>query len=163
PHCGPWEVHDRWSSLRPALRWGRGGKGVTETQVREPRTEPASTQRQRYLGLDVLRASAIVLVLIAHFVDRATFVHLHYTPLPLLLSGHFGVELFFVLSGFLIGNLLLDILARRPTVPAWAIFMCRRVMRTLPAYFAWLLILVATKSLGQTAPYVLEYFTLTQN
>jgi peptidoglycan/LPS O-acetylase OafA/YrhL len=46
-----------------------------------------------------------------------------------------GVELFFVLSGFLIGGLLIDISDRQPSLRAWLIFMIRRWMRTLPAYF----------------------------
>jgi peptidoglycan/LPS O-acetylase OafA/YrhL len=117
----------------------------------------------RNIGLDLLRAAAILLVLVAHFVGAGFGRQLGGTPVVLNLFGHLGVELFFVLSGFLIGNLLLDVVARGPTLRAWGIFMCRRVMRTMPAYFIWLAILLATKSLGLAAPYVYQYATFTQN
>lgn len=51
----------------------------------------------RNFGLDLLRAVAIMLVLVQHA---------GLNPYPIEL-GRFGVELFFVLSGFLIGNILL--------------------------------------------------------
>jgi peptidoglycan/LPS O-acetylase OafA/YrhL len=117
----------------------------------------------RNIGLDLLRAIAILLVLVAHFVGAGFGRHLGGTPVILNLLGHLGVELFFVLSGFLIGNLLLDVVARGPTLRAWGVFMCRRAMRTMPAYFVWLAILLATKSLGLAAPYVYQYATFTQN
>lgn len=64
---------------------------------------------------------------------------------PPLLSqaGFFGVELFFVLSGFLIGGLLLRIVDEGPTPRAWRVFMLRRWMRTLPVYLLWLAFLTA--------------------
>jgi peptidoglycan/LPS O-acetylase OafA/YrhL len=117
----------------------------------------------RNIGLDALRAAAILLVLVAHFLGAGFGRQLGGTPVILNLLGHLGVELFFVLSGFLIGNLLLDVVARGPTLRAWGVFMCRRVMRTMPAYFVWLAVLLATKSLGAAAPYVYQYATFTQN
>ncbi len=63
------------------------------------------------------------------------------SPPWLSYSGTFGVELFFVLSGYLIGTLLLEIIERGPSWQAWSRFMVRRWMRTLPLYFLWLAIL----------------------
>ncbi len=64
----------------------------------------------------------------------------HY-PIILAISGFFGVELFFVLSGFLIGRILLDILDDGISVRAWRIFLVRRWMRTLPLYYVVLVLL----------------------
>ena len=119
--------------------------------------------RERNQGLDLLRGIAIGLVLIAHFIDRATWAHLGFTPVALALMGHFGVELFFVLSGFLIGNLIIDIIDDGPTVRAWAVFMARRIMRTMPAYLIWIGLLLALKSVGQSGPYIWQYATFMQN
>ena len=88
----------------------------------------------RVFGLDFLRASAIALVLVAH----ASFMFL---PLTHALEGwwvlgHLGVELFFVLSGFLIGG----ILVRQADAARLGVgrFWARRWLRTLPNYYLFL-------------------------
>ncbi|MBS0427092.1 MAG: acyltransferase [Proteobacteria bacterium] len=92
----------------------------------------------RTFGLDVLRALAIGSVLLSHL--RTAF----WGPnVYASVAGFLGVELFFVLSGFLIGGLLMDILADDLGMQAWWIFLVRRWMRTLPLYFVWLLVLLA--------------------
>ncbi len=81
------------------------------------------------------------------------------------------MELFFVLSGFLIGGLLIRIIADRPTPRAWAVFMARRWLRTLPIYLIWLgvLALIWPPRFWQpdhaalTWDHVIRYATLTQN
>jgi peptidoglycan/LPS O-acetylase OafA/YrhL len=84
--------------------------------------------RTRLPALDGLRGLAILLVLVHHV--RSVFVpHLH----PSLVSGGFlGVDLFFVLSGFLITGLLLDEFRARQGVSLPS-FYRRRVMRLYPA------------------------------
>ncbi len=59
-------------------------------------------------------------------------------PLWLSYSGTFGVEIFFVLSGYLVGRILL---ALAPTWADWRRFMIRRWLRTLPLYYVALAIL----------------------
>lgn len=75
--------------------------------------------------LDGLRGIAIALVL-AH--------HLFYSA-PGAPLGWSGVDLFFVLSGFLIGGILLD---ARGSPNYFNAFYVRRVFRILPIYYAWI-------------------------
>ena len=97
--------------------------------------------RSRVLGLDVVRALAILMVLGAHtpFFWFSMGILTREKSAVCTMFGVAGVELFFVLSGFLIGGLLL-----RESVPTWQTvrdFFVRRWLRTLPAYYAVLLFL----------------------
>jgi peptidoglycan/LPS O-acetylase OafA/YrhL len=126
---------------------------------------PATPQaHQRNAGLDATRALAILMVLFAHnayFIGAWTH---HKAPIAVNLAGPFGVELFFILSGFLIGNLLQDIAETAPTARNMAIFLIRRWLRTLPLYFLWLaVLLIAAPPTHRYAWHVLHYATLTQN
>jgi peptidoglycan/LPS O-acetylase OafA/YrhL len=88
-----------------------------------------------------VRACAILFVLASHCGDMFANWLGGRAPMRLSVAGFFGVELFFVLSGFLIGRLLIDIIAEPPTPRAWLVFMTRRWMRTLPMYFLWIAVL----------------------
>jgi peptidoglycan/LPS O-acetylase OafA/YrhL len=89
----------------------------------------------RNLGLDVLRAFAAFWVVVIHGDDllRPTFPSL---PYPVLFDP---VDLFFTLSGFLIGRIIVrELVDARPrdVVAALRRFWVRRWLRTVPAYFA---------------------------
>jgi peptidoglycan/LPS O-acetylase OafA/YrhL len=81
-----------------------------------------------------------------------------------------GVDLFFVLSGFLIGGLLLD---NRETVNYFKVFYVRRICRIFPLYFACLLLFyILIFMLGSAPPFdwtfarampAWSYLTFTQN
>jgi peptidoglycan/LPS O-acetylase OafA/YrhL len=88
----------------------------------------------RRFGLDAWRALAILLVLVGH----ASFWFLPLTrELDVCYSLAFlGVELFFVLSGFLIGGILID--EFRSGSFHLRQFWIRRWLRTLPNYFLFL-------------------------
>lgn len=98
-----------------------------------PSPAEPSTRSGRFTELDGLRGVAILMVMIHHF----TVVE----PTNLLdrwlgFTGHYGwvgVDLFFVLSGFLITGILLDSRGRDRYFTS---FYARRVLRIFPVYFA---------------------------
>ncbi len=95
---------------------------------------------KRIFGLDLLRCVAILLVLFTHtlsFLDPEN----HYYKLPVF-TGFAGVELFFVLSGFLIGTILLKIYNQPDAFDMIKVktFWIRRWFRTLPNYYLMLFV-----------------------
>ncbi len=116
-------------------------------------------------GLDAMRACAILLVLVSHGADVFAAFWGTRPPDFVSLSGVFGVELFFVLSGFLIGTLLARAAAAAPGWRGWWVFMLRRWMRTLPLYVAWVLLMAVVwpPADGRLGWHLLRYLTLTQN
>lgn len=86
--------------------------------------------------LDFCRATAILLVLTAHGLYLLPWSK---KSLAGMLSGYFGVEIFFCLSGFLIGSIFIDTVNRFEKSPSVILlFMIRRWLRTLPNYYAFL-------------------------
>lgn len=97
----------------------------------------------RTFGLDLLRMIAILLVLHAH-TARYVASKAH-NAVALGFIGYVGVELFFVLSGFLIGGILIRGLevADTPLPLQVGRFWARRWLRTLPNYYLAFLAVVA--------------------
>ncbi|HKR77988.1 MAG TPA: acyltransferase [Rhodanobacter sp.] len=86
---------------------------------------------QRLPGLDLLRAIAIVWVMLFH----SWIVGGIGGPLqPIADYGWMGVDLFFVLSGYLIGHQLLEPLSRGEPL-RFGMFYLRRAFRILPVFF----------------------------
>jgi len=88
--------------------------------------------------LDGLRGVAILLVISLHYLndsEHGAFGSFLYRFGCAFRLGWSGVDLFFVLSGFLIGGILLD--ARRAE-NYFSVFYTRRLFRILPLFYAWL-------------------------
>jgi peptidoglycan/LPS O-acetylase OafA/YrhL len=94
----------------------------------------AEANSERVFGLDIFRAAAILLVLLLHsrFILDGTF--LEGFPFVRIIDG---VELFFVLSGFLIGGILLRRINSSEGFRVGDLlrFWKRRWFRTLPGYY----------------------------
>lgn len=78
--------------------------------------------------IDAMRAFAVMGVLYAHFLVSTSA------------AGSVGVRLFFVISGFLITRILLDLRERSasgnlPLYYAWRNFFVRRILRIFPIYY----------------------------
>jgi peptidoglycan/LPS O-acetylase OafA/YrhL len=112
-----------------------------------------------------MRATAILCVVVAHVLwifpeAKGPLVSL------LHLAGVTGVEIFFVLSGFLIGRILYRIItAENGTRGHLGYFLVRRWFRTLPNYYLVLLINIAiVLYIGRELPDTLVlYFLFLQN
>lgn len=94
----------------------------------------------RIAELDGLRGLAILLVILCHYVGSADSRPLGawtHRFLSAFSAGWSGVDLFFVLSGFLIGGILLD---ARGAPHYFRAFYMRRVFRILPIYYLWTLL-----------------------
>ncbi len=98
--------------------------------------------------LDGLRCIAILMVLLGHFLY---FVGGEY-------SGVYGVNLFFVLSGFLITSILLSERGKNFS-DSYRKFIGRRVLRIFPLYYLIVLFLICLKVEGITQdwPYLATY------
>ena len=113
----------RWVAPPPADR-------LTTTRASDDGAQ--SARRSGIRALDGVRALAVALVLADH------------GGIPGMAGGFIGVDVFFVLSGFLITSLLLDELGRSGRIDL-ANFWIRRARRLLPA----LVLMVLTVAVGR--------------
>lgn len=116
----------------------------------------------RIYGLDILRAFAIVNVMQSHGYDYSSkLANINYYKW----ITFDGVGLFFVLSGFLIGGILLKTIREQEfSFTQLFRFWLRRWFRTLPNYFLVLIILIACYHYSHHClpPQWMEYFCFTQ-
>ncbi len=119
---------------------------------------------RRIFGLDLLRFFAIFFVMYRHANDLI----LPYVNKEVLKIFEMdGVTIFFVLSGFLIGRILLKIYFKEAALQWRDLknFWARRWLRTIPPYFLVLTILIALKCwLSQNVQiYYLQFYGFVQN
>ena len=86
----------------------------------------------RLPGLDLLRGMAAYMVVVGHCGPALARVLGPANDLFVGFLAISGVELFFALSGFLIGGILLEL---EPSALNYRYFLVRRWLRTLPVYF----------------------------
>jgi peptidoglycan/LPS O-acetylase OafA/YrhL len=117
---------------------------------------------KRIYGLDILRAFAILGVMLAH---SSSFLPAQYRDTYLLFVLD-SVSIFFVLSGFLIGGILIKTLetqkgARHILLDFWI----KRWFRTIPPYFLVLILVIACNwsKPNFKITYFKEYFVFLQN
>jgi len=119
--------------------------------------------KSRIYGLDILRAMAILFVLYSHGIN-------YFKDLPIYKSlniGRFdGVAIFFVLSGYLIGKILIKTFSDGNfSFGKLKNFWLRRWLRTLPNYFFVLIILLILRAIAYRSlpDSWFEYFFFVQN
>jgi peptidoglycan/LPS O-acetylase OafA/YrhL len=119
----------------------------------------ASTNRNN--GLDTLRALAIALVFFYHYKVVVTGAD---TFGWLSNIGWVGVDLFFVLSGYLIANQIFSGTVRGQRL-SLKLFYIRRALRTLPVFWVVLALYFLLPNVmgGRTPPPLWTFLTFTQN
>ena len=121
------------------------------------------TSAKRFFGLDFLRALSISLLLFSH----SSWIYNSHAVLDKLqdASGFLGVELFIVLSGFLIGGILYkQFLHENYSLKDALSFVSRRLMRVLPSYYLVVCILTIVYLIfGFSVAQVWKYLLLIQN
>lgn len=94
-------------------------------------------KQQRNIGLDMARVLAIVLVWINH----SGCFSLGLDPAMMEFGGIFSIEVFFALSGFLVGRSMIRAATAENVGSAMKHFYVNRLIRTLPLYYLSLLLL----------------------
>lgn len=107
----------------------------------------------KIVELEGLRGIAILMVTIHHFWPGTGGFYDAWSTVAHL--GWIGVDLFFVISGFLIGGILLD---TKGDAQYFSNFYARRVLRIFPLYYAVVLSLFIAVPLGQALIHGVSYW-----
>jgi peptidoglycan/LPS O-acetylase OafA/YrhL len=126
---------------------------VSEIISSAVQTPQPNAPAKRIPELDGLRGLAILLVILCHYVQDGGPIGMRYSLVrragEVIGQGTIGVDLFFILSGFLIGGILLN---SRSSPKYYSTFYIRRFFRIIPIYYSWLilfgLVMLAAKKWG---------------
>jgi peptidoglycan/LPS O-acetylase OafA/YrhL len=161
------------SPAQSALTLRTAGSPPSTADAPIPHTEPQggtapSGEPAHVPALDGLRGCAILAVLLLHFTSALGSPA--GTPARVVKQvfgvGWVGVDLFFVLSGFLITGILAD---ARDTPHRYRTFYVRRALRILPLYYGFVLLLFVVPALVGARAYTtspadqLPYWLYLQN
>ncbi|MFZ9858472.1 MAG: acyltransferase family protein [Roseiflexaceae bacterium] len=146
-----WWLVKAAASIGPLIdRWLQGGRsgGVDISS--------------RRIGLDVVRAFAISTVVLGHASATLAYYPVGLAWIPQWFA-FVGVECFFVLSGWLIGGLIIRALPTWQHGDAVQLFLHRRWGRTLPPYWLMLMIVAVAGWGGATWQVLTPYWLFGQN
>ena len=122
------------------------------------RLRAAPADKRHNGALDGLRFFAFLLVFFFHALQWSPW-----GQLPFIRFGYLGVPIFFVLSGFLIGGILLDL--KEKTRPGFGLgaklktFYIRRALRIFPVYYLFIAILAVLLAVsGRSDPVANDSF-----
>ena len=149
---------------RPAFATPAGTPGLAGS-ASAPRAVRAASDVQtagRIVVLDGLRGLMTIFVVVSHFFGEVAH------GVNAFAVGWLAVLMFFVLSGFLVGRLILE---KQHHANFFAVFYIRRCCRTLPVYLFCVLFVYAMMHAVGRAPYMditaqfplWSYLTFTQN
>ncbi|MBI5893395.1 MAG: acyltransferase [Deltaproteobacteria bacterium] len=96
--------------------------------------------KKHYFELDMIRAIAITMVLMRHFYYMVGFPHLAYYDVIFFVWGWHGVDLFFALSGFLIGGQIIE--ENLNNTFSFKRFYIKRFWRIFPPYYFSILVVI---------------------
>ena len=116
----------------------------------------------RIVALDGFRGLMTIAVVLSHYFGEVAH------PIHALAVGWVAVQAFFVLSGFLVGRLILD---KQDRANFFAVFYVRRFCRTLPVYLVCVTVVFACVKVFNNAEWLdiavqfplWSYLTFTQN
>ncbi len=114
--------------------------------------DPPLNYKGKIIELEGLRGLAILLVTFHHFWPATGAFYNFMAPFAHL--GWIGVDLFFVISGLLIGGILLD---TRGAEGYFQKFYIRRILRIFPLYYALVVSLFIVVPLGQAFLHDVSY------
>ncbi len=100
--------------------------------------QPSRPAPKREIHLDFIRGLAVLMVVDFHTTELFQRAHLPFR------TGDLGVAMFFVLSGFLVGGILLREWDRKGAIDAKR-FLIRRGLKIWPQYYVFLLVMLLTR------------------
>jgi peptidoglycan/LPS O-acetylase OafA/YrhL len=130
------------ASARRAVEPAAGTPSADRSAPTPPTTEGRElpSLRGHIPVLDGVRGLAILMVLMVHFIGNATPMNkLEKAVFTVAAWGQYGVDLFFVLSGFLITGILYD---SRHKSGFFRNFYMRRMLRISPLYYGVLVVIL---------------------